>query len=170
MQVEEPTVHAGAGVRSDGSDTSQPALRILAADDHPTNRRVLQLILEPLGVDLVLCEDGQQALDIWEDQSFDVILMDLQMPVMDGLTAISQIREREMACNREITPILAVSANAMAHHRKEALIAGADGHVAKPFTPDLLLASIESVLAGEAPSGDSWDMPYVDDDRLAAGG
>ncbi|MEY3232731.1 MAG: hypothetical protein RL230_2 [Pseudomonadota bacterium] len=122
-------------------------LRILAVDDHPTNRRVVQLILEPLGVDLTLCEDGQQALDAVEQADFDLVLMDLQMPVMDGLTATRAIREVEVAkqCNR--MPIIVLSANAMTHHKAEALEAGADLHIAKPFTPEVLISGLKEALA-----------------------
>lgn len=121
-------------------------LRILAVDDHPTNRRVLQLILEPLGVDLTLCEDGQQALDAVQQIEFDLVLMDLQMPVMDGLSATRAIRELEADNQRPRMPIIAVSANAMTHHKAEALEAGADLHIAKPFTPEVLIAGIEEAL------------------------
>ena len=133
--------------REIGTDSPSDRLRILAVDDHPTNRRVLQLILEPLGVDLTLCEDGQQALDAAEQADFDLVLMDLQMPVMDGLTATRAIREMEefKLCAR--TPIIALSANAMTHHKAEALEAGADLHIAKPFTPEVLITGIREALA-----------------------
>jgi CheY-like chemotaxis protein len=129
------------------ADAPSDRLRILAVDDHPTNRRVLQLILEPLGVDLTLCEDGQQALHAVQQVDFDLVLMDLQMPVMDGLTATRAIRKLEAADARPRMPIIAVSANAMTHHKAEALEAGADLHIAKPFTPETLISGIEEALA-----------------------
>jgi two-component system, sensor histidine kinase len=129
------------------ADAPSDRLRILAVDDHPTNRRVLQLILEPLGVDLTLCGDGQQALDALEQADFDLVLMDLQMPVMDGLTATRAIREREVAKQFARMPIIALSANAMTHHKAEALEAGADLHIAKPFTPEVLISGIKEALA-----------------------
>jgi signal transduction histidine kinase/ActR/RegA family two-component response regulator len=129
------------------ADAPSDRLRILAADDHPTNRRVLQMILEPLGVDLTICEDGQQALDAVEQADFDLVLMDLQMPVMDGLTATRAIREREEAKQCARMPIIALSANAMTHHKAEALEAGADLHIAKPFTPEVLITGIREALA-----------------------
>ena len=135
------------------------SLRILVADDHPTNRRVLQMILEPLGFELVMCEDGQQALDALERGYVDLVLMDLQMPVMDGLTAIQTIRRREIEQGRSRLPIIAVSANAMAHHKAEALDAGADMHIAKPFTPSTLLHGLEAVLADEAIEDHSAHRP-----------
>jgi signal transduction histidine kinase/ActR/RegA family two-component response regulator len=129
------------------ADAPSDRLRILAVDDHPTNRRVLQLILEPLGVDLTLCEDGQQALNAVEQADFDLVLMDLQMPVMDGLTATRAIREKEVAQQCARMPIIALSANAMTHHKVEALEAGADLHIAKPFTPEVLISGIREALA-----------------------
>lgn len=129
------------------ADAPSDRLRILAVDDHPTNRRVLQLILEPLGVDLTLCEDGQQALHAVQQVDFDLVLMDLQMPVMDGLTATRAIRQLEAADARPRMPIIAVSANAMTHHKAEALEAGADLHIPKPFTPETLISGIEEALA-----------------------
>ena len=135
------------------------SLRILVADDHPTNRRVLQMILEPLSFELVMCEDGQQALDALEQGYVDLVLMDLQMPVMDGLTAIQTIRRREIEQGRSRLPIIAVSANAMAHHKAEALDAGADMHIAKPFTPSTLLHGLEAVLADEAIEDHSAHRP-----------
>lgn len=128
-------------------EATSDCLRILAVDDHPTNRRVLQLILEPLGVALTLCEDGQQALDAIHQEDFDLVLMDLQMPVMDGLTATRTIRQLEATHRRPRMPIIAVSANAMTHHKAEALDAGADLHIAKPFTPETLITGIEEALA-----------------------
>ena len=129
------------------SEAVPDRLRILAVDDHPTNRRVLQLILEPLGVELTLCEDGQQALDAAQQEEFDLVLMDLQMPVMDGLTATRVLRAREQAGHRPRIPIIAVSANAMTHHKAEAFEAGADLHIAKPFTPETLISGIDEALA-----------------------
>jgi CheY-like chemotaxis protein len=137
----------GDASRDIAADAPSDRLRILAADDHPTNRRVLQLILEPLGVDLTFCEDGQQALDALEQAEFDVVLMDLQMPVMDGLTATRAIREIEKAKQCSRMPIIALSANAMTHHKAEALDAGADFHIAKPFTPEVLITGIKEALA-----------------------
>ncbi|MFN9009994.1 MAG: ATP-binding protein [Hyphomonadaceae bacterium] len=137
----------GDASRDIAADAPSDRLRILAADDHPTNRRVLQLILEPLGVDLTFCEDGQQALDALEQAEFDVVLMDLQMPVMDGLTATRAIREIEKAKPSSRMPIIALSANAMTHHKAEALDAGADFHIAKPFTPEVLITGIKEALA-----------------------
>jgi len=116
------------------------ALRVLLAEDHPTNQRVVQLILGSAGAEVVTVENGALAVEAVERSRFDVILMDMQMPVMDGLTATRAIRAAERGGVR--TPIIMLSANAMAEHRYEALAAGADLHVAKPVTAASLLAGI----------------------------
>ena len=116
------------------------SLRILLAEDHPTNQRVVQLILGSAGAEVVTVENGALAVEAVARSRFDVILMDMQMPVMDGLTATRAIRLAERG--RPRTPIIMLSANAMAEHRYEALAAGADLHVAKPVTAASLLAGI----------------------------
>ena len=116
------------------------SLRILLAEDHPTNQRVVQLILGSAGAEVVTVENGALAVEAVARSRFDVILMDMQMPVMDGLTATREIRLAEQGGAR--TPIIMLSANAMAEHRYEALAAGADLHVAKPVTAASLLAGI----------------------------
>jgi len=80
-------------------------------------------------------------------QSFDIVLMDLQMPVMDGLTAIREIRKFELAHGRRRTPVLAVTANAMSEHVAASRAAGADHHIAKPVVPQVLLTAIAEKIA-----------------------
>lgn len=128
------------------TETERP-LRVLLADDHPTNRAVVEVILGMVEADLVSVEDGAQAVDAFKSADFDVVLMDLQMPVMDGLTAIREIRNYELASGRRRTPILAVTANAMSEHVAASHAAGADHHVSKPVTPDGLLSAIFGNLA-----------------------
>ena len=123
------------------------ALRVLLAEDHPTNQRVVQLILTSQGAEVVIADDGAQAVAAFETGAFDVVLMDMQMPVMDGLTATRAIRALEAARpDRPRTPVVMLSANAMAEHRTESMEAGADSHVAKPITAASLLAGIEAVI------------------------
>lgn len=129
-------------------DVADQLLRILLVEDNPTNRRVVELILEACDVELVSAENGAIGLECWRAGRFDVVLMDLQMPVMDGLTAIRAIRRAEAQTpSRGRTPIAVLSANAMDHHRREAIEAGADLHIAKPVTPQALLEGIGAVLA-----------------------
>lgn len=122
-------------------------LRVLLAEDHPINQRVVQLILDGVGAELTIVEDGAQAVKAFMAQTFDVVLMDMQMPGMDGLTATRAIRAREdVGLAEGHTPVVILSANAMAEHRAQALAAGADLHVAKPITAASLLAGIEEAL------------------------
>ncbi|RZJ79332.1 MAG: response regulator, partial [Brevundimonas sp.] len=118
-------------------------LRVLLAEDHPTNQRVVQLILGASGAELTIVDDGRRALEAFAADAFDVVLMDMQMPVMDGLTATRAIRALEAQRGAAPTPIVMLSANAMSEHREEARLAGADLHVAKPITAESLLAGID---------------------------
>jgi len=119
---------------------------VLLAEDHPTNQRVVQLILASQGAEVVIAGDGAQALAAFGTGPFDVVLMDMQMPVMDGLSATRAIRELETRTGRARTPVVMLSANAMPEHREEAAAAGADSHLAKPITAASLLAGIEAVI------------------------
>jgi len=125
--------------------------RVLLAEDHPTNRRVVELILGAVGVDLTSVENGQEALDAFSSQAFDLILMDMQMPVMDGLTAIRAIREQEAAERRPHTPIYALTANAMPEHAEASRRAGADDHLTKPIAADDLITAVMRVAGPDEP-------------------
>lgn len=125
----------------------EEALNILAVDDNQTNRRVFDMVLSPMGINLTLCENGLEAFEAFKINNFDVILMDLQMPVMDGLTSIKKIREYEIDNQLNQIPIIAVSANAMSHHIEEAISAGANMHIAKPFTLQSLVDGIDKALS-----------------------
>ena len=125
------------------------AMRVLLAEDHPTNRRVVELILGAAGVELISVENGAEAVDEAARGAFDLILMDMQMPVMDGLTAISAIRRREAREGRR-TPIYTLTANAMPEHAEASTRAGADGHVTKPIAAERLLHVVEQVWAEKA--------------------
>ena len=125
-------------------------LRVLLAEDHPTNQRVVQLILASQGAELVIVDDGAQALAAFAAGVFDLVLMDMQMPHMDGLAATRAIRALEAERGAAPAPIVMLSANAMAEHLEEARAAGADLHVAKPITASSLLAGIEAALAQAA--------------------
>jgi signal transduction histidine kinase/PAS domain-containing protein/ActR/RegA family two-component response regulator len=122
------------------------AISILAADDNETNRLILEMILTPMGARLVIVKNGQEAVDAFKADKFDIVLMDLQMPVLDGLSAMREIRNFEILNKRQATPLVAVSANAMKHQIQEAYEAGADGHIAKPFTPEGLCNNIGAIL------------------------
>ena len=126
------------------------ALRILAAEDNATNRTILAALLGFTDSDLTLVEDGRAAVDAFREGRFDIVLMDIQMPGMNGVAATRAIRSFEADERRRRTPILAVSANVMSHQVAEYAAAGMDGVIAKPLKADALFAEIERALAGGA--------------------
>jgi CheY-like chemotaxis protein len=101
---------------------------------------------------VVTVNDGAGAVAAFGAGAFDLILMDMQMPVMDGLTATRAIRATERAQGRARTPMIMLSANAMARHVEDAADAGADLHLAKPITPGALMAAIEAALGTAEPA------------------
>ncbi len=124
-------------------------LNILLAEDNPVNQRVAAGILEKRGHAVMAVDNGQQALYALEAQQFDLILMDLQMPEMDGFAATAAIREREAATGGHL-PIVAMTARAMKGDRECCLEAGMDGYVSKPVNPQELMAVIESLVPMES--------------------
>ena len=120
-------------------------LRVLVVDDHPTNRRVVEMILDQVGAQSVSVENGQEALEAYLNDRFDVVLMDIQMPVMDGLTATRTIRLHERESDRRATPVIILSANALPEHIEAGKAAGADRHLAKPISAAALLHVIAEV-------------------------
>jgi signal transduction histidine kinase/CheY-like chemotaxis protein len=127
-------------------------LRVLAAEDNAVNQLVLKTLLHQLGVEPTVVDDGQAAIEAWEAAAWDVILMDIQMPVMDGLSAAAAIRAREAETGRARTPIVALTANAMSHQVEQYLAAGMDTHVAKPIEAAALFAALSVVTAESAES------------------
>jgi PAS domain S-box-containing protein len=130
-------------------------MRVLLAEDHPTNRRVVELILGAAGVDLTCVENGAEAVEAFRTGVFDLILMDMQMPVMDGLTAIAKIRELERQASAPSTPTYVLTANAMPEHVSASLQAGADGHLSKPILADALLERVAEVAGARPLAADS---------------
>ena len=129
------------------ADLQEHSLRVLAAEDNPTNRQVLRLLLEPAGIDPVFVEDGEQAVAAVKSQPFDVVLMDANMPRMDGITALRRIRALPGPVSR--TPVHMLTANVFDDDRQRYLEAGADGVIAKPIVVGDLYA-ILATIAGEA--------------------
>lgn len=124
-------------------------LVILVVDDHPVNRKVVGLILNQLNIQLVMAENGEEAVQAFYKQSFDAVLMDMQMPVMDGLDATRAIRDIEQRAGQDRTPIIMFSANALTEHIEQSRACGADMHLAKPITAKGLLGALASVLNKE---------------------
>ncbi|MBM5573775.1 response regulator [Deefgea sp. CFH1-16] len=113
-------------------------LQVLLAEDNPTNRLVATRLLEKQGHTVISAENGQWVLEILARQAVDVVLMDMQMPEMDGLEATRRIRQQELTVPQPRLPIIALTANAMAEDRLRCLEAGMDDFLAKPLKPELL--------------------------------
>jgi CheY-like chemotaxis protein len=122
-------------------------LRILLTEDNTVNQRLASRLLEKEGHVVVVADDGAKALKAYSENTFDLILMDVQMPVMDGMETTAAIRETEQNTGRHI-PIIAMTAHAMAGDRQRFLQAGMDGYVSKPIHSQELMEAIETVLIG----------------------
>jgi signal transduction histidine kinase/CheY-like chemotaxis protein len=122
------------------------ALCVLVVDDHPANREVARLMLRAAGCETVEASDGDEAVALAAAQPFDLILMDVRMPRVDGLTATRAIRALPGPAAR--TPILAVTADAMSEDAARCLEAGMDAHLAKPISHQALYAAMDRVLSG----------------------
>lgn len=117
--------------------------RVLLAEDNGVNRTPAQRVLEKRGYRVVTPVNGRMAVEAVRDGAFDVVLMDIQMPEMDGFEATAGIREMEASSGLR-TPIIAMTAHALKGDREKCLEAGMDGYVAKPIRPDELYAAVES--------------------------
>jgi CheY-like chemotaxis protein len=127
-------------------------LRLLAAEDNPTNQLLLKTLLGAAGIEPFVVSNGEEAVAAWKNGPWDMVLMDIQMPVMDGAAATRAIRDIERREGRMRTPIIALTANTVARHRAEYLAAGMDEVVAKPIHLGALLQAMErSLELGEEP-------------------
>ncbi|MBD3221690.1 response regulator, partial [bacterium] len=146
LEVAEPT--AGGPAPDADADAAVGALDVLVAEDNPVNRRFVTTLLERWGHRVHEAHDGAAAIEMWHRQRFDVILMDVQMPNLDGLSATRTIRDLEMADGHERTPIVALTAHAFAEDEKRCREAGMDEYLSKPLKASLLRQTLER-LAGE---------------------
>jgi two-component system sensor histidine kinase/response regulator len=141
--------------------------RILVVEDNPINLEVAVGMLESLGCSTQTAHNGRMAIEAMNGGSFDAVLMDCQMPVMDGLTATAEIRRREVSTGKPRVPIIAVTANAMEGDRERCLAAGMDDFLSKPFTQQQLALLLKRWLAAlpmtdHAPRSDAVRPPLVD--------
>jgi CheY-like chemotaxis protein len=132
------------------------ALRVLVAEDNPVNQRIAQQMLRKRQLSVTLADDGRQAVDAFQSGRFDLVLMDVQMPEMNGFEAVAAIRALEHAQGRPHTPIVAVTAHAMVGDRERCLEAGMDAYLSKPLRRQLLLDLVDELLgangAGPGPT------------------
>jgi len=127
------------------SDKDLKDLRVLLVEDNIMNSKIIHLALKPLVQSVDLASDGKEALDKFATNAYDLILMDVEMPVMDGLMATEKIRALESATNIHV-PIIAITANAMMDDKEKCLSAGADDYISKPFQPALLIEKIKQLI------------------------
>ena len=129
----------------DGPNHSLPSLKILLAEDGKANQILAVGLLTKWGHSVEVAEDGEKVIELWQSGSFDVILMDVQMPVLDGLEATRRIREMESG---QRTPIVAMTARAMKGDRARCLAAGMDDYVSKPVRKAELYRALASLVDG----------------------
>ena len=122
-------------------------LRALVADDNATNRLILKAMLGALGMHVTMTEDGARALEAWTPGAFDVLLLDISMPEMDGIAALAAIRARAARAGVPMIPAIAVTANAMKHQIEGYRTAGFEGYVGKPFRREDLADVLAQVCA-----------------------
>jgi PAS domain S-box-containing protein len=149
--------HAFSGEASAAPSAAAPALpaaslrgyRILLVEDNPVNQRVAQRLLEKMAASVTVANNGTEALERFAEAPFDAVLMDCQMPVMDGFTAATRIRESEAQRGTgKRVPIIALTANVMNEDREQCLAAGMDAHLGKPIVPSQLIDCLERHLSG----------------------
>ena len=141
-----PSDTTATPVRRVGSSTAGvEALHLLVAEDNPVNQMVIKALLEPFGIAPIIVENGVEAVKAWQEGVWDAVLMDVHMPLMDGFQAVSEIRRLEAREGRSRTPIIALTADAMTHHRQQCLAQGMDDLVAKPIQIEALAAALRGV-------------------------
>jgi signal transduction histidine kinase/ActR/RegA family two-component response regulator len=128
--------------------------RVLLAEDHPTNQKVVQLILQSVNVDPVIVENGALAIERLKAERFDVVLMDMQMPELDGLSATIMLRDHERAHGLPRTPVIMLTANALDEHVRASHEAGADQHLSKPIRATSLIQAIVDALVASQTTAD----------------
>ncbi|MGA0546270.1 ATP-binding protein [Brevundimonas sp. VNH65] len=136
-------------VATDAATAGVPPLRVLVAEDNPVNQLVITALLGPLGLEPKVVANGAEAVEAWRDEPWDVVLMDVHMPVMDGFDAAAEIRRLESLDRRPRTPIIALTADAMTHHRQRCLARGMDDLVAKPIQVGALVAALQAITPPE---------------------
>jgi signal transduction histidine kinase/ActR/RegA family two-component response regulator len=136
-----PVEASGESRPSEAAAHAEAGLRILVVDDNATNRAVARALLESIGVEVTVAGDGVEALERLKIERFDAILMDVHMPVMNGIEAVARIRQGETMASD--TPIVALTADAMAGERERLLMLGFDDYLSKPIHPAALVATLE---------------------------
>ncbi len=142
---------AAAEVTVVAASRPEPTIHVLIVDDHEVNRRIVSLFLEPMGWGWTMADNGIEAVERCHARRFDVILMDMQMPLLDGISATRRIRAGK-GPNKQ-TPIIALTANAMDYHRAAWAEVGVDDFLTKPIDPELLITTLLDKAEGKVLSG-----------------
>ncbi len=148
-------VHAPVRTSIEQGQNVSKRQHILIVDDNTTNRMILSHYLSRMGHSFDAAENGQKALAAWDLQDYDVILMDIEMPVLDGVEATREIRRREKATARNYTPIIALSADAMLEKREAAFSVGMDHYLTKPVDPREIEETVQIICARTPPQADT---------------
>ena len=141
--------------------------RVLLVEDNPVNQEVAQAMLQELGVEAVSAWSGEEALEKLATDRFEVVLMDCQMPKLDGYATTSRFRDWEKEHQRSRTPIVALTANALTGDAEKCFAAGMDRYLSKPFTSDQLYQVLESCVSDSAPAGSEVKVDNAVLDRQA---
>ncbi len=160
QRVEAPPAKASEAAAPDSASEPKRALDVLIADDNKVNQHVAQLIVSHAGHRVDLADDGRQAVDAARAKDYDVILMDLQMPELDGIAAAKEIRNLPGRAGQ--VPIIALTSHAMAGTREEVLAAGMDDYVSKPFDAQMLLAKLQHLAAFRAAGEERRPQPAAE--------
>ena len=131
------------------ASTTFKGRRLLLVEDNPVNQRVAQRVLQKLAAHVTLANNGAEALERIAESTFDAVLMDCQMPVMDGFTATRRIRDTERATHAKRLPVIALTANVMSEDREKCIAAGMDAHLGKPIEPAQLIDCLGRYLKAE---------------------
>lgn len=134
-------------IRDRPPSEARRGLRILVVDDNAINQNLAVLLVKKQGHSSVVANNGREALELVEKEVFDLVLMDVQMPEIDGVEATIRIRQKEMQQGAARLPVIALTAHAMAGDRERCLAAGMDGYVTKPVRVKELFAAIEDIAA-----------------------
>ena len=121
-------------------------MKLLCVEDNSTLRKMIDLMLATTGIDVDFATDGREAVEAYQVNEYDAVLMDMEMPVMSGLQAAREIRQMEDGHHLNYTPILFLSGNESREQVDQSFEAGGDGHLAKPFTSEALIGALDSVL------------------------
>lgn len=134
-------------IRDSSPSEARRGLRILVVDDNAINQNLAVLLVKKQGHSTVVANNGREALELVEKEVFDLVLMDVQMPEIDGVEATIRIRQKEMQKGAARLPVIALTAHAMAGDRERCLAAGMDGYVTKPVRVKELFAAIDDIAA-----------------------